>query len=470
VTDETVDVFLEMAFFSPTTASVCSRKYGLITDAAQRFERGVDSHAQERGQERAAYLLLMIAGGKPGPLVTTQVEAALPQQKPIRLRRTQVSRIIGMHVTDDQVRRSLSALGMQIKDTKEGWQVTPPSHRFDLGIEEDLIEEVARIIGFDNVPEIDAQIRQVFSPHAEGRVPENRASLVLADRGYQEAITYSFVDQKLQAEMFPGAEQLPLSNPIADNMGAMRVSLWPGLLVAARENMRRQQPRVRLFESGRKFVVTKGNLKEVATLSGVALGTALPEQWGEKKRAIDFYDVKADVEAVLELTGVAHEFEFKPGALACMHPGRSAQILRSDEHVGWLGELHPQYLRSLDLTYAPIVFELETEVALRAKIPVFEAISKFPSIRRDIAVVVDESVPLSVLKDHVSVSANKLLRDLLVFDVYRGPGVDSGRKSVALGLILQEQTRTLTDQDADGIMAAVAERLRRELNATIRDQ
>jgi phenylalanyl-tRNA synthetase beta chain len=249
------------------------------------------------------------------------------------------------------------------------------------------------------------------------------------------------------------------------------VSLWPGLVASARENLRRQQDRVRLIEWGRKFVLDAGGaLREVTTLAGVAVGLALPEQWGEKRRAADFYDVKGDVEALLELTGAAEEFDFRPEALATLHPGRSARIYRRGVAVGWLGELHPEVVRVLDLTYPPLVFELETDEALRAKLPEFEEFSKFPSLRRDIAVVVDETVPLAAIREHVSVSSNKLLRDVRVFDVYRGPGVDSGRKSVALGLILQETSRTLTDQDADQIVAAVVARLRRELNASIRDQ
>jgi phenylalanyl-tRNA synthetase beta chain len=227
---------------------------------------------------------------------------------------------------------------------------------------------------------------------------------------------------------------------------------------------------VRLFEAGRKFLPGPGGLTEIPTLAGVAAGTALPEQWGEKKRSVDFFDIKADVEAVLELTGAAAEFSFTPGALACLRPGRTARISRLNKPVGWIGELHPELVRTLDLTYAPVVFELEWTAACEGKLPVFEEISRYPLIRRDIAIVVDEAVTLAAIREHVSVGARSLLRDLRVFDIYRGAGVDSGRKSVALGLILQESSRTLTDQDADQIVAAVVDRLRRELNASIRDQ
>jgi phenylalanyl-tRNA synthetase beta chain len=466
----TTDVFFEAAFFEPRGVSVTARRFGLITDAAQRFERGVDSRAQERGVERATQLLLEIAGGTAGPTVVTQVEEKLPRASAIDLRRTQLARLIGMTVPDARARSALEALGMRVESVEQGWRVTPPSHRFDLSIEADLVEEVARVVGYEQVPEIHALVPQVSAPLQEAEVTPERALQLLADRGYQEAITYTFVDPKVQGLLFPGVSALELTNPIAADMSVMRVSLWPGLLTVARENLRRQQQRVRLVEYGRKFAVDGASTDEIDTVSGVVFGSTLPEQWGEKARATDFFDVKADLQALLDATGAGDDFSFAPDSLPCLHPGRAARITRGGHEVGWLGELHPELLRALDLTYAPIVFELETEAALVGKIPDFEEFSRFPSIRRDLAVVVDEATPLEALREHVSVSANKLLRDLRVFDVYRGPGVESGRKSVALGLILQETTRTLTDQDADQIVAAVVERLRRELNASIRDQ
>jgi len=404
-----------------------------------------------------------------------QAADAMPGARAIRLRRSRLVRLIGMEVPDAQVERVLGSLGMQLQveaaqpDGKT-WRVTAPAYRPDVTIEADLIEEVARIVGYDAVPEIDAPMPQAFAPLPEARVTPERALLLLCDRGYQEAITYTFVDPKLQTLLFPDAKALELSNPIAADMSIMRVSLWPGLLAVARENLRRQQQRVRLVEYGRKFVVAGSALSEIDTLSGVVAGTSWPEQWGEKSRGVDFFDVKADLQALLDATGAAQEFTFTADSLHCLHPGRTARIWRDGTAVGWLGELHPALARALDLTYVPLVFELETNPALNAKVPDFEEFSRFPSIRRDIAVVIDETTPLEALREHVSVSANKLLRDLRVFDVYRGPGVESGRKSVALGLILQETTRTLTDQDADGIVAAVIARLRRELNASIRDQ
>ncbi len=470
VSEATREVFLEIAYFAPQVISASARRHGLITDAAQRFERGVDSRAQEESMERATELLLQIAGGQAGPTTIAIDKAHVPSAPTIKLRKRQLARLLGADVADNEVARILESLEMQVRGTADGWQVTPPSHRFDIGIEADLVEEVGRIFGYERVAEVDARIAQRFEPLAENRVSPDRLLTALVDRGYFEAITYSFVDPALQKQLFPDATPLMLSNPIAADLAAMRVSLWPGLIVALRENLRRQQDRVRLFEAGRKFLPGPGGLTEIPTLAGVAAGTALPEQWGEKKRSVDFFDIKADVEAVLELTGAAEEFSFTPGALACLHPGRTARISRLNKPVGWIGELHPELVRTLDLTYAPVMFELEWTAACEGKLPVFEEISRYPLIRRDIAIVVDEAVTLAAIREHVSVGARSLLRDLRVFDIYRGAGVDSGRKSVALGLILQESSRTLTDQDADQIVAAVVDRLRRELNASIRDQ
>ena len=470
VSSATTELFLEVAYFSPTHIRASARRHALITDAAQRFERGVDPRAQESSLERATALLTSIAGGEPGPVVVTAASKHLPRPPTVSLRRTQLERLLGVSVLDARVRKILETLGMSVKSNAGGWKVTPPSYRFDIAIEADLIEEVARIFGYDKVPETHARIDQVFTPLSERRVSNERLLWTLVDRGYQEAITYTFVDPKLQERLFPGSQPLLLSNPISSDLAAMRVSLWPGLIAAARENLRRQQDRVRLFESGRKFVTSNGTLQEVPTIAAIAMGPALPEQWGETRRTIDFYDVKADVEALLASTGTPDIFAFAPDALPCLHPGRTARILRDKKNVGWLGELHPELTRTLDLTYPPLLFELETVAALEAKVAVFEEISRFPAIRRDLAIVVDEGVPLAAIREHVSVGARSLLRDLRVLSIYRGKGVDSGRKSVALGLIFQETSRTLTSQDADQTVAAILERLQRELNATIRDQ
>jgi phenylalanyl-tRNA synthetase beta chain len=274
----------------------------------------------------------------------------------------------------------------------------------------------------------------------------------------------------VQGQLFPETPSLKLANPIAADLSAMRVSLWSGLLLACRENLRRQQSRVRLFEIGNKFVLHGGTVREVETLSGVATGARWPEQWGSAREALDFYDAKGDLESVLALTGDAHSVRFEAASLFCLRPGRAARIFRGSIPIGWLGELHPRVAKELNFVNSIFLFDIETTLAFRSNVLQLQKISKLPSVRRDLAVVVDESVPLAVLRENVTVSASGLLSELRVFDVYRGPGVDSGRKSVALGLILQDSSRTLTDVDADAVVAAVVARLRDVLSATIRDQ
>jgi phenylalanyl-tRNA synthetase beta chain len=355
----------------------------------------------------------------------------------------------------------------------DGWRARRPLHRFDLRIEEDLIEEVARLRGFDSIAESHAIAPQVAGEATESRVATDRLLWAMADRGYREVITYSFVDPTLQQQLFPGTPSLRLANPISADLADMRVSLWVGLVQACRENLRRQQTRVRLFEIGKKFLLRGqsqgGDLEEIETLAGIATGARWPEQWGGPREALDFYDVKADVLGALALTGDVSSVRFEADTHAGLRPGRTARIYLGSTAVGWLGELHPQAVKAIDLPSSPFLFELEIDSAFASKQLKFNSISKFPSVRRDLAIVVDESVPLAVLQENVTVSASGLLSELRVFDVYRGPGIESGRKSIALGLILQDSSRTLTDVDADAVVTAVVARLRDELSATIRD-
>jgi phenylalanyl-tRNA synthetase beta chain len=348
---------------------------------------------------------------------------------------------------------------MRVIAAETGWLVTPPSHRFDIAIEADLIEELARIVGFEAIKEVDAVARQRVPPVSEAAPVETQALEILAALGYQEAITYAFVDPALQVRLFPGERTPVLANAISAEMSVMRVSLWPGLIRAALENQRRQQERVRLFEHGARFA----SGIETDLLSGIVLGSRLPEQWGAKAVAVDFFDVKADLEALFARTGVPAEFAFVADALPCLHPGRSARITRDGATVGWMGELHPQLVKDLDFTYAPVLFEVEFAAGLTAKMPRFEEISRFPRVRRDLAVVVDEKVSLRQLHERVTFAASSLLREIRVFDVFRGPGIETGRKSVALGLIFQDNSRTLADEDADRLLAAI----RADLSATL---
>jgi phenylalanyl-tRNA synthetase beta chain len=476
IADTTGDVLLEAAHFAPEAIAGRARRLGLFTDAAQRFERGVDPTLPQVAIERATALLVGIVGGEPGPVQVTRAAAdhAAREQEWVSLRRTRLARLLGVSVPDDDVHAVLAAVSGRVETTSDGWRVRKPPHRFDIRIEEDLIEEVARLRGFDSIAESHAVAPQVAGEATESRVTNDRLLTAMADRGYREVITYSFVDPDLQQQLFPDTPSLRLSNPISADLADMRVSLWIGLLQACRENLRRQQTRVRLFEIGKKFQLhgaeRGGALEEIETLAAVATGARWPEQWGSAREALDFYDVKADVQGMLTLTGDASSVRFEADTLSCLRPGRSARIYRGSTAVGWLGELHPQVVKAINLPTTVFLLELEIETAFQSKALQYKSISKFPSVRRDLAIVIDESVPLAVLQENVTVTASGLLSELRVFDVYRGPGIESGRKSIALGLILQDSSRTLTDVDADAVVTAVIARLRHELRATIRDQ
>lgn len=469
VGDPTQDVLLEAAFFAPAAVLGRARRFGLQTDAGQRFERGVDPAHQARAVERATALILEIAGGKPGPTQVTESLEHLPSRAKVAMRRSQLKRLLGADIEPARVSATLRGLGMQVTDTTEGWEATPPSHRFDITIEPDLIEEVARIVGYESIAEVDALIPQRARPLPGDRVSERAVLDTLIARGYHEAITLAFVDPRLQEKLFPERPAFGLSNPIASDLSAMRVSLWPGLLRAALENLSRQQDRVRLFERGVRFSATS----EMDTLSGVVCGTRWPEQWGagkEMRVPVDFYDAKADVEALLAGAGAAHgQFTFEPLQLGCLHPGRAARVLRAGQPVGCIGELHPQVVRDLGFTYPPTLFELDYQAALGVVRPAYQEFSRYPQVRRDIAVVVDEDVSLSALRERVILAAPRLLKACIPFDLYRGPGIETGLKSVALGLIFQDISRTLTDDDIAGAVAAILAELRASLNAKIRE-
>jgi phenylalanyl-tRNA synthetase beta chain len=471
VTPGTTDVLLESAFFSPEAVLGRARRYGLVTDASQRFERGVDPTQQARAIERALVLLQSIAGGAAGPVEVTQAAAYLPIRKSVTLRATQLTRLLGVEVPRARVASALASLQMQVAPNPAGWQVTPPAYRFDIAIEADLIEEVARIVGFEAIPETPAQGPQYFRALPEKDPAEAAVLEALAARGYQEAITLAFVDPQLQERLFPQRPALALSNPIASDLGVMRVSLWPGLLRAAQENQHRHQDRIRLCEHGTRFEITADATREIDTLAGIACGGRLPEQWGVAKQMrapADFYDVKSDLEALFAATGDASGFVFEAGTQPALHPGRTARVLRRGMIVGWLGELHPLLVKSLGFTYPPVLFELDFAAIAVQRAPYHE-ISRFPQVRRDLAVVIDEAVTLSTLTERVTLVTSSLLRSLRIFDVYRGPGLEEGRKSVALGLIFQDISRTLTEQEVERLMASVVTDLRENLNARIRE-
>lgn len=468
VSETTKNVFLESAFFAPAVIAGRARRFGVHTDASVRFERGVDSMHQARAIERATGLLGDIVGGEPGPLVEV-TGSGLPAAEPIKLRKARLAAVLGVEIPEKEVTTLLQGLQMRVKTTKQGWTVTAPSARFDIEIEADLIEEVVRLYGYDRIPEIRGLCPAVLGNSTDSRVTEGQARNMLVARGYHEAITYSFVSAELDQMFASGPDALELSNPISSEMAVMRQSLWPGLIGALQHNLSRQQGRVKLFESGIRFLQQDTDIIEEKLLSGLVVGSAEPEQWGQAPRSADLFDIKSDIEAVFSLTGASEEFEFLADEHSALRPGRTARILRSGSHVGWLGELHPALTKKLNLSVTPVLFELLIEPGLTAVKPEFRGISKFPAVRRDVAVIIDRDIPVAEVKNSVREAGGPILRDVVLFDIYEGSNIETGSKSVGLGLILQETSRTLTDADVDNIMHTVIDRLGRDFNATIRE-
>ena len=469
VSASTRDVFLESAFFDQIAVAGKARSYGLHTDASHRYERGVDWKLAREAMERATGLLLEITGGEAGPVIETVNEQYLPSIAPITLRAARISQMLGMEMDSAEIERLLSALGLAISADGAGqWRVEVPSHRFDISLEVDLIEELARLYGYNRLPVRYPQARLAPQAKAEARsdLPELRRLLVA--RGYQEAITYSFIDPK-QFELFsPGVEPLLLANPISNDMAAMRASLWPGLVKSLQHNLNRQQDRVRLFESGLRFVGQLEGLKQEPMLAGVVCGSRLPEGWAQGRDVVDFFDVKADVEAVLGFAGALDSFTFVPGKHPALHPGQTARIERDGREVGYVGAIHPELSKNLGLDRPVFVFELVlAEVAL-GKMPKFQELSRFPEVRRDLALLADRDVAASAVLEVIRENAGEWLTDLRLFDVYQGKGIDPHRKSLAVGLTWQHPSRTLNDDEVNTTTQNILTSLEKRLNATLR--
>jgi phenylalanyl-tRNA synthetase beta chain len=468
VTRDTRDVVFEAAFFAPDAIAGRARRFGLHTDASVRFERGVDPTGQARAIERATRLLLDIAGGDAGPVSVAVAEDHLPERKPVRLRPARLARILGTSIPDDEVTGIFDRLGMASVRDGEDWLVTAPGFRFDIEIEEDLIEEVARVYGYDRIPQAHAYAETRLPVVSEAQVPDRTLRLELVARGYHESISYSFVDPQ-RADTLLGVRNVQrLVNPISWDLSEMRTSLLPGLVEVARRNLSRQQSRVRVFEIGTVFEVDDENrTNERSMIAGLAAGPVLPEQWGQSAaRKTDFFDIKSDVEALLATTGAQADFVFEPGSIAGLHPGQGAWLLRDGKPVGALGALHPA---KVDLPAAGFVFEIDLEAAFAAKLPISTPISKFPAVRRDLALLVSESVTADEICDAARAAGGELLADVIIFDIYRGKGIEAGLKSVALGLILLDSSRTLTDQEADQTVAAVVAELNNKTGARLRE-
>ncbi|MGV6827206.1 MAG: phenylalanine--tRNA ligase subunit beta [bacterium] len=469
VTESTTSILLESAYFNPLAITGKARGYGLHTDSSHRFERGVDSQLQTLAIERATALLLDITGGVPGPVSVTQSEAHQPVSPVIRLRRSQISRILGITIEDEQVEDILSRLGMTIVPAADGWDVAPPSSRFDVTIEVDLIEELGRIYGYANIPENLSAAPVSVNSRQEASFDLARAKQVMVDRDYFEAVTYSFISPKLSSTVNPGAEPIALANPISADLSVMRTSLWPGLLQTLQYNLARQQDRIRLFESGLQFEQGESAIQQSPMLAGLIYGNAEEEQWGQAAHRVDFYDLKADVEAVLGQLGENDSLVYEAVEDESLHPGQSAMILRNGGEIGRLGMLHPAIQAALDLDQPAYLFSLDLDAIATGSIPAFESLSKYPAIRRDFALLVDKSVTFGQVEACVRRVAPASLRDIGIFDVYTGENIDSTLKSLAISLILQESSHTLTDQEIDQISETVLAALAKELSAKLRD-
>ncbi|MEJ8678362.1 phenylalanine--tRNA ligase subunit beta [Plesiomonas shigelloides] len=472
VTAETKDVLLECAFFSPLSITGRARAYGLHTDSSHRFERGVDYAVQNKAMERATALLLEICGGEAGPVVDVTSAAHLPQAATITLRRSKLDSLIGYHVEDDVVTDILTRLGCQVSKTAESWTAIAPSWRFDMEIEEDLIEEVARIFGYNNIPNEAPLAELRMNDHREANLPLKRVKAALVDKGYQEAITYSFVDPKVQALLHPGEEAMILPNPISVDMSAMRLSLWSGLIGAAVYNQNRQQPRVRIFESGLRFVpdaAAENGVRQEVMLAGLLTGNRSNEHWGQESKTVDFFDMKGDLEAVLELTGRLDDVKFEACSNPALHPGQSAALVLDGEQIGFIGALHPELERKLDLNGRTMLFEVLWDKISQRTITSAQSISRFPANRRDIAIVVNESVSAQNIIDECRKVGGNQLVGVNLFDVYRGKGVNDGCKSLAISLTLQDTSRTLEEEEIANAVSGIVEALKVRFQASLRD-
>jgi phenylalanyl-tRNA synthetase beta chain len=469
VKQTTTNILLEVAHWDPIKIAGKARQYGLHTDASHRFERGVDYDLCVQTIERATQLIIEIAGGQAGPIVDQVSSQHFPSKSSIHLRRKQIKRLLGIELADEQVKDILTRLDMKLTDTEQGWQVNVPSKRFDISIEADLIEELVRIYGYNNVPTNKPIAEMAMIRKPEKRFDKLTISRALANRGYQEAITYTFIDKESQQLIDPSLEPLALLNPISSELGVMRTSLWPGLLKAVAHNMKRQVDQVRFFETGLKFVPTEDGLEQVEVMAGVISGRRLTENWEAVNDNVDFFDLKGDIEALSKMTAAETQFSFVAALRDGLHPGQTANILRNGKVCGVIGKLHPQTQKAFDLDESAYLFEIELKTLKNRKLPKFSSLSKFPIIRRDLAILVKESVTSTQIIDLIGQTAKNWLNNIVIFDVYRGKGIEPGHKSVAIGFTLQRNDRTFKDSEISKTMERIISALTEKLGAVLRD-
>ncbi len=466
IADDTTRVYLEGAFWSPAVIQGKMRRLGFTSDAGYRFERGVDFGGCARAVERATLLIIEICGGRAGPLTDTAVASAtdLPRRDPIRVRSARIERLLGIAIDNAAVADALARLDLAFTREGDDFIVTPPSRRFDLAIEEDFVEEIARIHGYDRIPASPRRHVQRMLPDREGHRSRHAVKRSLADLDWQEVVTFGFVSSQLEAALDPAAAPVKVQNPIAAQFDVMRTSLLPGLVETLRTNVNRKAARVRVFELGRIFRRDGAGFAQPMRLGGLAYGPASPEQWGDATRDVDFFDVKGDLEAL----AAPRPLTTRAAAHPALHPGRSAEVLVDGVAAGWIGELHPRLVRELGLAKPPVVFEMGIEMLTEGALPVGHAMSRLPVVRRDLALVVDDAVPAQALLDAFHAAKPPHVIAIRLFDVYRGRGLTNGRKSLAILVLMQDTSRTLTDADIDATEASMLSIARENFGATLR--
>ena len=468
VDQQTRHLFLEAAFFTPELMAGRARQYGLHTDASHRYERGVDPELPYRAIERATTLLMEWVGGKPGPSTDISATEHLPARTGVTLRASAIEAMLGIEVPADEVTRILKGLGFEVvvDSAAQEWCCTAPSWRFDMGLEADLIEEIARIFGYDNIP-----TQPVQGASQAGVNSEATASLAdirhrLVSRGFNEAITFSFVSPDAQALFDPDWVPVALKNPISSDLAVMRTSLLPGLAGAAAHNIKRQITRVRFFETGLRFLPEANGLTQTPTLALILCGARTPEGWSAQSDTVDFYDLKGEIEALL--AAAAKPVTFRSAIRAGLHDGQTAEVVLGDSVIGVMGRLHPMAASELDLPDKTFVAELDLAEVLQRAMPDYHDISRYPEVRRDLAVVLDKQVAASAAVDLVTAAAGEYLADVVVFDLYEGEGVAENEKSLAMGLTFRDQSRTLTDEEVSNALAQVIDSLTEKLGARLR--
>ncbi len=468
VSDATRNIFLESAFFKPTAILGQPRRYGLHTDSSHRFERGVDPGLQRDAIERATELLLEIVGGEPGPITDAIQDSAMPVQPEIQLRRNAIQRVLGCSLDDKEVGTILSALGASVDWNGEGWSVKPPSYRFDLKIEVDLIEELARVYGYANIPRSVPAVKPTQLQTYNPSVKLDQIKVALQQSGYYEIVSYSFIDAELQQLLEPEQPAATLQNPISSELAVMRTNLVGGLLKTLQYNLHRQQKALYLYEVGSRYIPQDTDYKEEKMIAGLCHGLRHTESWNNTPDNVDFYDMKGAVERLIAMTG-SSDCQFQQAVYPYLHPGQAANVVCEKRIIGHLGRVHPRIEQALDLPGETFVFQLSLAALLGGAVSALQPISKYPGIRRDIAILVDETYSWDEVRACIRTVGPEYLTEIRLFDVYAGENVTPGRKSLAIGLILQEISRTLTDAEIKSSVDRILEALNKNLGATLRE-